>query len=104
MYTTTIMPTLQRAGPTDQQTSDWMHTPAITLKLDAPVSEALALMREHDLQHLPIVLDTGELCGMITQGDIRGAETLRVARLDPLVIADALKRLKVFEVIGERLI
>jgi acetoin utilization protein AcuB/CBS domain-containing protein len=81
-----------------------MHTPAITLKLDAPVSEALALMREHDLQHLPIVLDTGELCGMITQGDIRGAETLRVAGLDPLVIGDALKRLKVFEVIGERLI
>src|SRR5215213_4663383 len=90
--------------PPAQQASHWMHRPAIMLKLDAPVSEALALMRKHDMQHLPIVLDTGELCGMITQGDIRGAETLRVAGLDPLVIADALKRLKVYEVIGERLI
>jgi acetoin utilization protein AcuB/CBS domain-containing protein len=81
-----------------------MHSPAITLKLDAPVSAALALMRKHDLQHLPIVLDTGELCGMITQGDIRGAEMLRAAGLDPSLIADALKRLNVYEVIGERLI
>jgi acetoin utilization protein AcuB/CBS domain-containing protein len=41
---------------------------------------------------------------MITQGDIRGAEMLRAAGLDPSVIADALKRLNVYEVIGERLI
>ena len=89
---------------TDQHTSDWMHTPAVTLNLNAPVSAALALLREHNLQHLPIILDTGELCGMITQGDIRGAEILRSAGLDPVEIADALKRLKVYEVIGERLI
>jgi len=53
-----------------------MHTPAITLNLNAPVSAALALLRKHNLQHLPVVLDTGELCGMITQGDVRGAEIL----------------------------
>jgi acetoin utilization protein AcuB/CBS domain-containing protein len=80
-----------------------MHTPAITLSLNAPVSTALALLRKHNLQHLPIVLDTRELCGMITQGDIRGAEILLFAGLDPLVIAEALKRLKVYEVMGERL-
>jgi CBS domain-containing protein len=104
MHTTNSTPTLQDAGLTEQQACRWMHTPAITLNLNAPVSEALALMREHDLQHLPIVLDTGELCGMITQGDIRGAEMLQVAGLDRLEIADALKRLTVYEVIGERLI
>ena len=104
MRTIDSEPTLQRAGLTEQPAGDWMHTPAVTLKLDAPVSAALALMREHNLQHLPIVLDTGELCGMITQGDIRGAEMLRAAGVDPLVIADALKRLNVYEVIGERLI
>ena len=87
-----------------QQASDWMHTPAITLNLNAPVSEALALMREHQVRRLPIVLDTGELCGIITEGDIRGTYILQVAGLDPLVIADALKQLKVYEVIGERLI
>jgi len=90
--------------PTEQQTSDWMHAPAITLNLNARVGAALALLRKHDLQHLPIVLDTGELCGMITQGDIRGAEILRLAGLDPLEIDGALKRLKVYEVMGERLV
>ena len=104
MHTTDSILTLQRACLTEQPTCYWMHTPVITLKLDAPVSEALALMREHNLRHLPIVLDTGELCGMITQGDIRGADMLRVAGLDPVVIADALKRLKVYEVMSERLI
>jgi len=97
MHTTYSTPTLQHA-------CDWMHTPAITLNLNAPVSVALALMREHNLQQLPIVLDTGELCGMITQGDIRGVEMLQFAGLDPLAIADALRRLKMYEVIGERLI
>jgi acetoin utilization protein AcuB/CBS domain-containing protein len=81
-----------------------MHTPAITQKLDAPVDMALAVMREHNLQHLPIVLDTGELCGMLTQGDIRGAEILRLAGLDALEIANALRRLRVYDVLGERLI
>jgi CBS domain-containing protein len=69
---------------------------------DAPLSEALALMREHDVRRLPVVLDSGELCGMITQGDIRGADLMRVAGLDALAVADALRRLKVHEVMAER--
>jgi len=104
MRTIDSEPTSQHACLTEQPAGEWMHTPAITLNLNAPASAALALMREHDVQHLPIVLDTGELCGMITQGDIRGAEMLRVAGLDPSLIADALKRLTVYEVIGDRLI
>jgi acetoin utilization protein AcuB/CBS domain-containing protein len=72
-----------------------MPAPAITVACDAPLSEALALMREHDVRRLPVVLDTGKLCGMVTQGDIRGADVLRVAGLDALAVADALRRLKV---------
>jgi acetoin utilization protein AcuB/CBS domain-containing protein len=79
-----------------------MRTPAITVTIDAQLSDALALMREHDVRRLPVVLDTGELCGMITQGDIRGADVLRVAGLDPLAIADALRRVKVYEVMAEQ--
>ena len=62
----------------------------------------LAHLREHDVRRLPVVLDTGELCGMITQGDIRGADVLRLAGFDPLAVADALRRVKVFEVMAER--
>jgi acetoin utilization protein AcuB/CBS domain-containing protein len=73
----------------------------VTINLAAPLSEALTLMREHDVRRLPVVVDTGELCGMITQGDIRGADVLSSAGLDPLDIADALRRVKVYEVMSD---
>ena len=88
--------------PAEHAIRYWMRTPAITVTIDAQLSDALALMREHDVRRLPVVLDTGELCGMITQGDIRGADVLRVAGLDPLAIADALRRVKVYEVMAEQ--
>jgi acetoin utilization protein AcuB/CBS domain-containing protein len=79
-----------------------MRAPAITVNIAAPVSEAVALMREHDVRRLPVVVDTGDLRGMITQGDIRGADLLRMAGLDPIDIVDALRRVKVFEVMSVR--
>jgi CBS domain-containing protein len=102
MSTKNITPIRQSTYPTEQQIRYWMRTPAITLNLNAPLSEALVLMREHDVRRLPIVLDTGELCGIITQGDIRGADLLRAAGVDPLTITDALRRLKVYEVMADR--
>ena len=88
--------------PPEQEIRYWMRAPAITINMAVPLSEALALMREHDVRRLPVVLDTGELRGMITRGDIRGADVLRVAGLDPLDIADALRRIKVYEVMSDQ--
>ena len=62
--------------PVAQEIRYWMRAPAITVNLAAPLGEALALMREHDVRRLPVVGDTGALCGVITQGDIRGADIL----------------------------
>jgi CBS domain-containing protein len=90
------------AVPAEQEIRYWMRTPAITINMAAPISEALAFMREHDVRRLPVVLDTGELRGMITQGDIRGADLLRIAGLDPVDIAEALRRIKVYEVMNGR--
>ncbi|NNJ10383.1 CBS domain-containing protein [Chloroflexales bacterium ZM16-3] len=84
--------------PAEQEVRYWMRTPAVTINLAAPLSEALAFMREHDVRRLPVVIDTGELRGMITQGDIRGADIMRVAGFDPLDIAQALRHVKVYEV------
>ncbi|WP_322816631.1 CBS domain-containing protein, partial [Chloroflexus sp.] len=89
------------AVPVEQEIRYWMRTPAITINLAAPLSEALALMREHDIRRLPVVVDTGELRGIITQGDIRGADIMRVAGLDPVDIAHALRNVKVYEVMTE---
>jgi CBS domain-containing protein len=102
MHTVTARHHAQPDVPAEQEIRYWMRAPAITINMAAPVSEALALMREHDVRRLPVVLDTGELRGMITQGDIRGADVLRVAGLDPLDIADALRRIKVYEVMSEK--
>lgn len=82
----------------DQEIRFWMYAPAITINLAAPVSEALALMYEHDIRRLPVVIDNGELRGIITLGDIRGADLLKAAGLDPADITDALSRVKVYEV------
>jgi CBS domain-containing protein len=97
---TTRSPT--RTYPVKQAIRYWMRTPAITVTFDTPLSEALALMYEHHVRRLPVVLDTGELCGMITQGDIRGADVLRAAGIEPPTIAEALRRVKVYEVMAER--
>lgn len=95
--------TLSRASrvPAEQEVRYYMRTPAVTINLAAPLSDALALMREHDIRRLPVVIDTGELRGIITQGDIRGADVMRIAGLDPLDIAQALRQVKVYEVMTE---
>jgi acetoin utilization protein AcuB/CBS domain-containing protein len=90
------------AVPAKQEIRYWMHAPAITVNLAAPLSEALAIMHEHDIRRLPVVLDTGELRGIITHGDIRGADLLRAAGVNSLDIADALQRVKVYEVMAEQ--
>lgn len=87
--------------PAEQEVRYFMRTPAVTINIAAPLSDALALMREHDIRRLPVVIDTGELRGMITQGDIRGADVMRIAGLDPLDIAQALRHVKVYEVMTE---
>lgn len=88
--------------PPEQEIRFWMSAPAVTVNLAAPVGEALALMREHDVRRLPVVIDTGELRGIITLGDIRGADVLNAAGIDPLDIADALQRVKVYEVMTKQ--
>ncbi len=87
--------------PAEQEIRFWMHAPAITINLAAPVSEALALMHEHHVRRVPVVIDTGQLCGIITEGDIRGAEVLRMAGVDMLDIAAALRRVKIYQVMTE---
>jgi len=91
----------EHAIPAEEEIRFWMHAPAVTINLAAPLSEALALMREHDVRRLPVVIDTGELRGIITQGDIRGADVLRAAGMDPFDIAEALRQVKIYEVMSE---
>jgi CBS domain-containing protein len=87
--------------PVEQELRFWMRAPVVTINLAAPLSEALALMHEHDVRRLPVVIDTGELRGIITDGDIRGADVLRLIGVELRDIAAALQRIKVYEVMTE---
>ena len=43
----------------------FMSTPVVTVTSDKSIREAATLMREHSIQHLPVV-DTDELVGILT--------------------------------------
>ncbi len=90
------------ARTTAQEIRFWMSAPVITVQLDSPVSEVLALMHEHSVRRLPVVNAAGELRGIVTAGDTRGADVMRVAGTELVDIADALRHTPVSEVMTER--
>ena len=80
----------------------WMSAPVIVIAADATVAEALALMHEHSIRRLPVVTADGMLCGIITDGDIRGADVLHTAGFNERLIATMLGCTTVYEVMTER--
>jgi CBS domain-containing protein len=46
-----------------------MTTPVITAKQNWTLKECSLLMREHNIHHLPVSDDQGELVGMISAAD-----------------------------------
>lgn len=53
---------------------NWMSKDVITLKPDATLPEAHKLMMTEEIRRLPVVGEDGRLLGIVTLGDIRGAE------------------------------
>lgn len=52
---------------------DIMTSSLITIREDAPISGALSLMRLNNIRHLPVIDDSGKLCGIISIRDIARA-------------------------------
>lgn len=52
---------------------DWMTRDVITVTPDMNLPEAHRLMADHQIRRLPVVKN-GKLMGMVTRGDVRGAE------------------------------
>jgi acetoin utilization protein AcuB len=48
----------------------WMRRPVVTVEADALVPNAVAMMKAHQVRHLP-VLDGGRLVGIVTDRDLR---------------------------------
>lgn len=87
--------------PAEHEVRYFMRVPPVTINLASSLSDALTLMHEHDIRRLPVVLDTGELRGIITDGDIRGADIMRSAGFMPVDIAETLRQVQVYQVMTE---
>jgi CBS domain-containing protein len=71
---------------------DIMTSPAIVIGPATTVPEAIALMRERHIRHLPVVED-GRLVGMISRGDLREASITASVNADSYELHFMLSRL-----------
>jgi len=61
------------AARTTPLVRDVMAKRPITIDPEAPLATAIAVMREKEIRHLPVVDDVGRLVGIITDRDLRSA-------------------------------
>jgi acetoin utilization protein AcuB len=60
-----------------------------TIRIDAKMSEAHLMMREHHIRHLP-VLDAGRLVGVVTERDLHLIETLPGGDPEEVMVEEAM--------------
>ena len=70
---------------------DIMSSPACTVRADAPLGDAVALLEERSITAAPVV-DDGVLVGIITRADIVRAFTRSDAELASEILDDILRR------------
>jgi CBS domain-containing protein len=57
-------------NPLEMKASDCMTSPVITVKPSTDVSDCCDTMEEHQIRRVPVVDDSGNCCGMVSQADI----------------------------------
>ncbi|HET9680089.1 MAG TPA: CBS domain-containing protein [Gammaproteobacteria bacterium] len=60
----------ENAGVTDLKVNELMSKDVVSVPPTTTVDEALSLMTENRFRRLPVVDDTGRLCGLLTMGDL----------------------------------
>jgi acetoin utilization protein AcuB len=51
---------------------NWMSQPAITIDADALIEDAIKILQKHEIHMLP-VMQNGQLVGVVTERDLKGA-------------------------------
>ncbi len=70
--------------------SHWMSTDLVTISKEASIQEAMALMKQRSIRHLPVVDQRMNLLGWITDADLRGV--LIASMLEELTLEDVMIR------------
>lgn len=76
---------------------DWMTREVLTITPDTSLKEAHDIMNEKGIRRLPVVAH-GKILGILTLGDIRGAEPSRASSLSIWEVHHLLAKLKVSEI------
>jgi CBS domain-containing protein len=82
---------------------DWMTRNVVTITPDTTLPEAHCLITEKRVRRLPVVKD-GLLVGIITLGDVRGAEPSGATSLNIWELNYLLSHLKIAEIMTHNLI
>ncbi|RPJ21918.1 MAG: CBS domain-containing protein [Chloroflexi bacterium] len=77
--------------------SEWMTRDVVTIPPETSLKEAHDIMREKKIRRLPVVTH-GKILGIVTLGDIRGAEPSRASSLSIWEVHHLLAKLKVSEI------
>jgi acetoin utilization protein AcuB len=80
---------------------DWMTPDPITIGPETTLPQAHRLMMEHSIRRLPVVKE-GRLVGMVTLGDLRGAEPSGATSLSIWEANYLLSQLRVEEIMTPR--
>jgi acetoin utilization protein AcuB len=81
----------------EELVKDWMTREVVTVSPDASLPEAHRLMSDHNIRRLP-VLKGGRLVGVVTRGDVRGAEPSEASSLSIWEINYLLAKLKIKQI------
>lgn len=76
---------------------NWMTADPITVLPTTTLPEAHRIMKENQIRRMPVVDQSGRLVGIVTLGDIRGAEASPATSLSIWELNYLLNRLKVRE-------
>lgn len=81
-----------------------MSHPAITVRPELPIQEALDLMRKEHVRRFPVVNDTGELVGIVTELDLLNASPSDATSLNVWEINYLLSKITVGKVMTKKVI
>lgn len=84
-----------------ENVKEWMSSDPVTITPETTLPEAHRLMMEHNIRRLP-VMDGDQLVGIVTLGDVRGAEPSGATSLSIWEINYLVSRLRVDEIMTPR--
>ena len=83
----------------EELVKDWMTPDVVTISPDASLPEAHRLMTGNNIRRLPVIKG-GKLVGIVTRGDVRGAEPSEASSLTIWEINYLLAKLKIKQIMS----